>query len=207
MPSEVIQNIFSKLFEEVTINLKRPHDMSQAALIQSFPVLSIDERLLAEGIEALLRYATLEIDDITNFPRDGPTLKMLQKTRHLSLQKHQLVTFQLSRQFPQEALRSSRRCFENLQTIDITVASTLQSSNFPTQPGSQAAPLMIDMVWRRPDELEQYEICSDYHTNELVEFIKAFQRRYTIVLKMEFWIGDRLVSCLGSYIGACGFVV
>jgi hypothetical protein len=143
-----------------------------------------------------LRHAILEIEDLTSSPQDGPALKMFRKVRRLSLQTHQLVTFQLSRQFPRDALRSSRRCFENLQKIDISVTSTLQSSNVAGQLGLQPALAMIDSVWRRPDHLEEFEICSDYRTNELVEFIKAFQRRYTIMLKMEFWIGGRLVSCI-----------
>jgi hypothetical protein len=196
MPSEVLQNIFRILFEEAAIDLKKPHDMTQAKLIRLFPILSVDERLLAEGLHVLLRHAILEIENLTNFPQSGPALKMLRKVRHLSLQTHQLVTFQLSRQFPRDALRSSRSCFENLQKIDISVTSTLQCSNVAGQLGSQAALAMIDSVWRRHDDLEVFEICSDYRKNELVEFIKVFQRRYTIVLKMEFWIGGRLVSCI-----------
>lgn len=69
MPWEVLQNIFRALFEEAAIDLKKPHDMSQAKLIRLFPILSVDERLLAEGLHALLRHAILEIEDLTNFPR------------------------------------------------------------------------------------------------------------------------------------------
>lgn len=194
LPSEILRNIFRSLFEEVIIDLKKPHDLGPRKLIESFPILAVDKRLLSEGVHVLLHHATFEIEDLTNFPREGTPLKMLQRIRNLALQKYQLATFGLSRQFPRNALRSSRKSFENLQKIDISVWSSVAEKDMILLPGCLQVPLLVQFAWDRPAGTEEFDLCYDYRGTTLTEFIKEFQRKYTLVLRIEFWIGGHLVS-------------
>lgn len=45
LPSEILRNIFRSLFEEVIIDLKTPHELTQQKLIALFPIIAVDERL------------------------------------------------------------------------------------------------------------------------------------------------------------------
>ena len=196
MPVEILQKIFTMLFEGVSIPLNRPHDLNPQELIHLFPILSVDTRFLTEGIDILLRVASVEIADLTSFPIDGPALVLLREVRQISLQKCQLVTFQLSRKFPYHASRSSRNSFESLQRIDISIDTSLSDKDSATMPGQEVVPTMIYYAWSRYENMEKFELYQDYHANEIVEFIKSFQKKFAIVLKLEFWVGDRLVSTI-----------
>ena len=194
LPSEILRKIFRSLFEEVNIDLKRPHELNQQKLIESFPVLAVDERLLSEGTDVLLRHATLDIEDLTHFPSDGPALLMLRKFRNLALQNSQLATFDISRQFPPNASRSSRNSFENLQKIDINICSSLSDLEMILIRGCDLVASLVRCAWRPPTDFEKFDLCYVNEGNHLVEFVRKFQRKYTVVLRMEFWLGGRLVS-------------
>jgi hypothetical protein len=194
LPSEILRKIFRSLFEEVNIDLKRPHELNQQKLIESFPVLAVDERLLLEGTDVLLRHATLEIENLTNFPVDGPALLMLRKVRNLALQNSQLATFDISRQFPPNASRSSRNSFENLQKIDVNICSSLSDLEMILLRGCDQVAWLVRCAWQPSTDFEKFDLCYVNEGNHLVEFIRKFQRKYAIVLRMEFWLGGRLVS-------------
>lgn len=194
LPSEILRNILRSIFEEVILDLKRPHDLNQQKLISLNPILAIDERFLSEGIYVLLRYATLEIEDLTTFPSAGSALTMLQKVRNLTLQASQLATFNLSRQFPPHAVRSSRNSFKNLETIEISICASLSDLNMILIRGSDKVASLVQSAWQTPTDFEKFELCYAYEENYLVDFIQDFQKKYMIVLRMEFWIGGNLVS-------------
>ena len=193
LPSEILRNIFRLLFDEVIIDLKSPHDLNQEKLMEVFPILAVDTRLLSEGIHVLLHYGKLEVENIYHFPRQGSALRMLQAIRHLALQEYQLVTFALSRQFPPNAQRSSRNSFEKLRKIDINVCRSVSDRGMNLISDHAKVPWLVLSVWRPPKGILESEF-SFYDREELVEFIKKFQRKYSIVLMMDFWVGGRLVS-------------
>jgi hypothetical protein len=194
LPSEILCNIFRSMFEEVIVDLKRPHELTQQKLIALFPILAVDERLLTEGIDVLLRCATVEIEDLTHFPSGGPALMMLRKVRNLALQRSHLATFDLSRKFPLAASRSSRNSFDDLQKIDIHICVSLSDLEIVLIRGCDKVASLAQSVWQPPIEIEEFYFCYAYEENQPVEFIQKYQRKYTIVLKMEFWIGGHLVS-------------
>ena len=194
LPAEILRNIFRSLFDEAVIELKKPHDLNQEKLMEIFPILAVDMRLLSEGIHVLLHYGKLEIENIYHFPQQGPALKMLQAIRHLALDEYQIVTFALSRQFPSNAMRSSRNSFEKLRKVDINICRSISDRSMNLIPDHAQVPWLIQLVWVPPKKTFDFEFCYFYEREELVEFIKEFQNKYTIVLMMDFWVGGRLVS-------------
>jgi hypothetical protein len=148
LPSEILRNTFRLLFDEAGIELKKPHDLNQQKLMEIFPILAVDVRLLSEGIHLLLHHGKVEIETIYHFPQQGPALKMLQAIRHLALNEYQLVTFALSRQFPSNAMRSSRNSFEKLRKVDINNCRSVSDRNMNLISDRAQVSWLVQLVFR-----------------------------------------------------------
>lgn len=96
---------------------------------------------------------------------------MLRKVRNLALQKSHLATFDLSRQFPLAASRSSRNSFEELQNIEIHICVSFSDLETIFIRGCDKVASLVQSVWQSPTDIDEFEFCYAYEENQPVEFI------------------------------------